>query len=134
MSFGSFRKCIWARKKIKFFRDIFDVPAKSMRISPRFFFILEKYEKSQSALRFQFKPDFRVSCRILLIPECDEAEFQNFRKSRKNRDFCYYGPLICSRSHFRPGKFLAHFWAVEHIRPPYDSKSHFSKKTRKVRN
>ena len=37
MSFGSFRKSIVAPKKIDDFHDILHMPAKSMRISLRFF-------------------------------------------------------------------------------------------------
>ena len=64
MIFGSFRKFILAKKKFDQFPDTFHMPAKSMRISPRIFFILEKCEKSEYELRFQIKPDERISVGI----------------------------------------------------------------------
>ena len=44
MSFGKFRKCFLPEKKINFFLDIFHMPTKSMRISPKFFLFSRKME------------------------------------------------------------------------------------------
>ena len=87
MSFGSFRKFILAKKKLDQFPDILHMPTKSMRISPRFFFILEKCEKSQSALRFQFKPDFRVSVGIRPFRSMMELKMETFESAQKIKIF-----------------------------------------------
>ena len=50
-----------ARKKNLDFFHIFHVPAKSMRISPRFFSYRAYRSKSETSLRIQFKPDQRIS-------------------------------------------------------------------------
>ena len=129
------RRSILARKKLIFFSDILHMPTKSMPISPRFFSFSKNLKNRNPSSDFKMN-QFSRFCRNLSILKYDGAKNGNgnFRKFLKNQDFEHFGHQICSRSDFRPGKFLALFWAVEHIRPPYDSKSHFSKKTRKLRN
>ncbi len=133
MNSEHFRKFILAWKKIDFF------PTFSMcRPNPGAW--RSKSSSSREISKISIRA--RISkwatwasfCPILLILEYDEAENGNFRKFLKNQDFEHFEHQICSRSDFSTGKFLVHFWAVEHIRPPYDSKSHFSKKTQKLRN
>ena len=91
MSFGSFRKFILAKKKFDQFPDIFHMPTKSMRISPRNFFILEKCEKSESNLRFQIKPDERISVEIRPFWSMMELKMETFESVKKIKIFGILG-------------------------------------------
>ena len=87
MIFGSFRKFILAKKKFDQFPDTFHMPAKSMRISPRIFFILEKYEKSEPELRFQIKPDERISVGFCPFWRMMELKMETFESVKKIKSF-----------------------------------------------
>ena len=63
------------------------MPTKSMRISPKIFFILEKCEKSESELRFQIKPDERISVGIRPFWNMFELKMETFESAQKIKIF-----------------------------------------------
>ena len=114
MIFGSFRKFILAKKKIDHFPDIFHMPTKSMRISLRFFFILEKSEKSQSELRFQIKPDERISVGFCSFWNMFELKMETFEKLGKIKIFGILGIRYAAEAIIAHQNFCAIFaiWRI----------------------
>ena len=80
-----------ARKKIEFFPDFFHVPAKSMRISPRFFSYRAYRSKSETSLRIQFQPDQRISVGFCLLWNMFELKMETFEKLEKFKIFDIWG-------------------------------------------
>ena len=101
--------------------------------APRFF-IAEILEINRRSAQISKITRFSRFCRILLILKSWGAEIRNFRKIFENVDFRHFGTHICRRSDYRPEKFLVHFWAIQHIQPPYSPKSQFSKRFRKYKD
>ena len=76
-----FRESIWARKKIKFFRDILHMPAKSMRISLRIFSF------SRNLKNLNPSPDFKMSQIFEILSDFAHSEIWWSWKRKFSKDF-----------------------------------------------
>ena len=109
MIFVSFRKFILATKKFDQFPDTLHMPAKSKRISPRIFFILKKYEKSESELRFQIKADERISVGFCPFSSMMKLNLETFENRGKMEIFAILDLRFPLEANIAHGNFCGIF-------------------------